>query len=307
MTYNLKKQFEGKKIWQFIECPNKHRYNELLGGGFAKGSTHLVYAGTGVGKTSFTVDLAVSLLLETNLKVCILSLEETFEEVQSRIASRLLSDGKPENRRTFSQILKSNEKMVQDETAPFWEAWQDRLELVNTSTTENIGEIDIVNNEIGKRIYDFNVFFIDHIHLIYENGNSNDNSVSSKIATVLKKLSNQGACIVANCQMRKNSDSNKEPTDTGVRGMDSIAGSSRLINAASTVTHLYRTARQQEIKEAAIERGRYEDIEMMLRVEKSRLGRNGYCNFSQDPRFCSFRELPYNSNLIGSLHKPLDK
>jgi hypothetical protein len=139
--------------------------------------------------------------------------------------------------------------------------------------------------------------------LIYDDKISNENTLTAQIAKELKLLANQGATIIGACQMRKNSDTNKEPVDIGNRWYESIKGSAQLYYGASSIIHLYHTKQQRLAHSKLYSMGKYDEYECMSRVEKSRYGIMGYTNFDNDPRYCLFAEQDYDSRRIESLHK----
>lgn len=298
--------WRNRKAREFYAIPGMKRLTELLGGGFIKGGSHLIYAETGRGKTSFVVDMCTRWLLETELKICFISLEEDMEEIQSRFAARLLDAS---TKRSYRDILAGaiSEKETTD-VADFWDNWQDRLDLVNITSNSDkpLTELNYLKHEIGKRVYDFDIFVIDHIHHVNMKNKDNQFIITSLLADHIKELTNNGATIIALAQMRKPENA-KQLEDFGNRTYASIAGSSKNMQNATTITHLYFTRRQNTANEKAVTAKRYDEMMAILRVEKSRYGKRGGLIVNFNPTNCKFIEEPHDPKRYMDAHDGFDK
>lgn len=305
MTMQLKDYWTKRKAREFYAIPGYQRINDLLQGGFIQKELHVIYAETGRGKTSFAVDMCFRWLMESNLKICFISLEEDIDVVQSRFTARLLAYGKQNI--SYAAIVKNDYDQRNNEwVTPYWEAWEDRLALLNVSTVTggNIADLQMLRKNIGERIYDYDIFIIDHIHNVFS-GSSNQDTVLA-VANALKELTSQGATIIALAQMRK-SENSKQPNDYGQRTFESIAGAKALSNFAVSILHLYYTERQTAENAIKAEKSAWDELQCIIRLEKTRFGRLGGSIMQYNPINCRFTEEPFDLNRYALCHSSPEK
>jgi replicative DNA helicase len=303
---NVYDQYTKQPAIKYHEIPGHTRLNELLGGGFAQNASHILYAGTGVGKTSMMTDIVTRMLVNSNLRICVISLEESMREIVARISARMLvyDKQKPEEY-SYTQLAKANIEYADKVLRPQFQAYGEsqRLKLLNISSdVSDIGKIDVLFSEMGKIVYDYDIFFIDHIHLVYSDDIHNENALTTTVAHRIKDFTNTGGTVVALAQMRKTAEISKEPRDFGQRNYESIKGSSHLTQYASSVIHLYKTKSQYEQQEMLYEQKAFSEYQAMLSVEKSRNGAQGFVNYQYNPLNCTFDEMKYDRQHIRKLH-----
>ena len=313
MQINMTKPKQLVDFWStskprtFYQIPGLERITELLGGGFVKGSSHLLFAETGRGKTSLAIDMLYRWMMYTDYKVCFISLEEDMSEVQSRIAARILAD--TQNKYSFRDILAGKLPLnIKQDLNQIWKNWGEsgKLDLVNISSVENnvnIADITAISEAIGSRIYDYDIFVIDHIHHVQMEGKDNPNIITSLLADKIKEKANNGATIFALAQMRKNENS-RFNEDFGQRTYESIAGSSKNMQNAASITHLYYTEKQNANNSRAAEHKAYDSMQAVVRIEKSRYGRRGGAIVQFDPTNCHFSERLHDRQEYIDIHQP---
>jgi replicative DNA helicase len=258
-----------------------YNLDHVLNGGIDRGNFILCSADSGIGKTSFSLDIVHNVVFKQNKRVLFCSFEMTVVEIIERLLSKMSG--------VSSRSLKSYKWR---DNPPFPEATE-KVEGAIKELKEKSNNLLFVGYEANtvkaiegilfENNYDFDLIVIDYIGLMTDGElkNSNTNAMLSKISHELKQLTlNTEIPIFVNAQLnRSNKGKSFSPNpikNDNTPSLWELKDSGSLENDPNVILFIYKTIEQikteKEHMDAHEGKVDIKNLERTLFVAKNRSG-----------------------------------
>lgn len=228
--------FQESESGRYIPIPSGfNNLDDVLNGGFQKQSLVVIGGGSGMGKTTFAINLALNFTLQGK-KVIYYSLEMSEQQIFAKVFSNscYMSSGKRISADRFFRLY--------DENIMTQEAKKEHLETIKSNKNlENLFVIHDSNslNELEMKVDSFNKYFrnkgeespiviVDYLQYLQGNPKEDVQSLIKRATAYFKKyvLENDSLCIILTANNRVSTEEKKKTSFSGGRDSSDIEYSS---------------------------------------------------------------------------------
>lgn len=233
---NIQSFFEKSEKGNFIPIPSGFKnLDSILNGGFQKQSLVVIGGGSSMGKTTYSINLALN-FLKQNKKVIYYSLEMSEEQIQSKVFSNIAytTGGKQISSDRFFKLYDPN-TMTEASKKNILQVIQSREELNNLFVIHQSNLLDDIENKVESINHYFvnkgeesPILFIDYLQYLQGRPKEDTQSLIKRATAFFKKyaIENDTIVVVLTANNRTSTEERKKTSFSSGRDSSDIEYSS---------------------------------------------------------------------------------